>query len=276
MKNIKNLFILSILIFSSCNTIKIREHESDLIPEMRGKVKSMNIITMSLPTFENPAGTLTISCKFYFDHNNKITKQIDSSKNFLHKTEFNYSKNGLLENTVGKMSNSLETLRVVNKYDKNNNIISIHQYANDKLYFYKTIEYDKNNYKIEEQYCEVNKGDLSALEKYEYNFKERSFTVKNIAPKRAVKNIYLKFFYDKKGYKTKLEWYRDNLLESTTNYEYDKKGNSVKNSSYNENDKHIKLTIYKNKFDKKGNLISKETYYEDRLIEKSTYDIVYW
>lgn len=271
----KIIFTTILFLFISCNSIKIKEIESDSTQELIGKVKQIEMNTFHYPINKKDTIIRKEKSVIYFDEKNRITKQIDYYLKFIDETDFNY-KNNLLQNTVSKSGE--KNHKTEYKYDDKNNIIEYNQIENDTLYFRKTSIYDNKNNPLEHTYFYPNYKRINSVEKFTYDYKNRIVYIQNLDENNKPENHYLKIHFNKKGYTTKTEFiYRDSNkgYSNASIIEYDKLGNLTKRVSFDNNGKNKKLTEYKNTYDEKGNIITREKYWKEKLIEKTTYKITY-
>jgi hypothetical protein len=273
MKKISLLPIL--LIFFSCNSIKIKEMEMDSTQDLIGKIKKIEMSTFRYPINEKDTIIHKENSIVYFDIKNRIVKQIDYYLKFIDETDFNY-KNNLLENTVSKSGKRISKTEY--KYDNKNNIIEYNQLDNDTLYFKKTTVYDNQNNPIEETYFHPNYKSNNSIEKFTYDYKNRIVNIQSFDENNKPKNNYLKRYFNKKGYIIKTEFiYTDSNKDYSNKsiIEYDKLGNLTKRTSFDKDGKPKESTESRNIYDEKGNIIVRETYLKEKLIEKTIYKIKY-
>lgn len=264
-----------ILIFFSCNSIKIEEYDTDATQELIGKVKQMEVITFRYPTDEKDTIIEKDSSVFYFDLKNRIVKQVDCYLKFRHETDFNY-KNNLLQSQVSKIRK--RKLKTEYKYDKKSNIIEYSNLENDTLKFKKTSVYDKQNNPLEVTYFHPNSERNINVDKYTYDYKKRIINIQGLDKNKIANNHYIKYHFNKKGYIIKTETiYTDANKGYSRNsiLEYDKLGNVTRISGLDEGGKLQGIIEYKNTCDKKGNIIIREKLWKQKVIEKRTFKITY-
>jgi hypothetical protein len=271
----KNYFLPILLIFFSCNSIKIKEMEMDSTQDLIGKIKQIEMNTFRYPINEKDTIIQKENSIVYFDVKNRIVKQVDYYLKFIDETDFNY-KNNLLEKTVSKIGKRISKTEY--KYDNKNNIIEYNQLENDTLSFRKTSVYDNQNNTIEETYFHPNYKSNNSIEKFTYDYKNRTVNIQSLDENNKPRNHYLKTHFNKKGYIIKTEFiYTDSNkgYSNTSIIEYDKLGNLTRRASFDINGKPKESTEYKNTYDEKGNIILREKYWKQKLIEKTTYKITY-
>lgn len=247
----------------------------DSTQDLIGKIKQIEMNTFRYPINEKDTIIHKENSIVYFDVKNRIVKQVDYYLKFIDETDFNY-KNNLLEKTVSKSGKRISKTEY--KYDNKNNIIEYNQLENDTLYFRKTSVYDNQNNPIEEIYFHPNYKSNNSIEKFTYDYKNRTVNIQSFDENNKPRNHYLKTHFNKKGYIIKTEFiYTDSNkgYSNTSIIEYDKLGNLTRRASFDNNGKPKESTEYKNTYDEKGNIILREKYWKQKLIEKTTYKITY-
>jgi YD repeat-containing protein len=68
----------------------------------------------------------------------------------------------------------------------------------------------------------------------------------------------------------------NNGNSTSSKIEYDKLGNLTKRTNLNNNGSVKELIECKNIYDEKGNIIVREKYLNEKIMEKTIYDITYW
>lgn len=271
----KNIFIPILLIFLSCNSIKIKEMEMDSTQDLIGKIKQIEISTFRYPINKEDTVVHKENSVVFFEMENRIIKQMDYFLKFTDETDFNY-KNNLLENTISKSGKRIRKTEY--KYDDKTNVIEYNQIENDTLFFRKRLIYDNKNNPLEQTYFFPNYKSHNSVEKFTYDYKNRIVNIQSFDENNKPRNHYLKTYFNKKGYIIKTEFiYTDynKGVSNTSMIEYDKLGNLTKRTSFDEDEKVEASMEYKNTYDKKGNIILREKYLKDKLIEKTTYKITY-
>ena len=158
------------------------------------------------------------------------------------------------------------------------NIIEYNQLENDTLYFRKTSVYDNQNNPLEQTYFHPNYKSNNSVEKFTYDYKNRTVSIQSFDENSKPRNHYLKTHFNNKGYIIKTEFiYTDSNkgYSNTSIIEYDKLGNLTKRVSFDNDGKPKESTEYKNSYDENGNIIIREKYWKQKLIEKTTYKITY-
>ena len=273
----KKIFYVSFLLFFiSCGSLKFQENEMDYIQELIGKIKQIEVVRYHYPLKKNDTIVQIDTSILYFGNKNKLLKQIDLNKDYNYETVYNY-KNGLLESTLSTTGKS--TTMITYKYDKNKNVLEYGQIFNDTLYFLKKSIYDKNNNPLEIIYHRPSNETSNSIDKFNYNYKEKSVIVKSIEQNNIISNNYSKMYYNKKGFMTKSEFIytgSNNKNSFFSELEYDKRGNLLQRIGYDSYGKIKSIREYKNTYDKKGNIVIREQYYNKKLVEKTTFKITYY
>lgn len=271
-----NFFFAPILfVFFSCNTIKIKKLELDSTQDLIGNIEQIDIRTFRYPSNEKDTTVSKVNSMVFFDGKNKIIKQFDYYGKFNYETDFIY-KNNVLDHTVSKSGKT--TSKIEYKYDHKNNLIECNKLENDTLYVRKTSVYDKQNNPIEQIYFYPNYRSLNGIEKFTYDYKNKTVHIRSLDENNNPKNRYLKTYFNKKGYRIKTESIPTDSKENITNtsiFEYDKLGNLTKISNFDHYGKPKDSIVYKNTYDEKGNIIVREKFWKQKLIEKTTYQITY-
>jgi len=268
----KNLVLVIFFACISCNTIKIKEIGIDLTQDLIGKVSKLEISNYRYQINEKDTVILKIYSTVFFDKQNNIVKQIDFYPKFASETDFSY-KNNLLQNTISKISNRIDKTEY--KYDRRNNVIEYKEFQNDTLYLHNTSIYDKRNNLVEKEsiFQSKNKSNISR-EKYTYDYKNKTLNTQSFNGNNKPNNGYLKAIFNKKGYIVKMEMIYPNDSRKSE-MKYDKNGNLIKQINFDNSGKLEAIIEYKNRFDEKGNIILTEKYFNEKLIEKTKFKILY-
>ena len=271
----KIFFISVVLMFLSCNSVKIKRIEMDYTQDLIGKIKQIEMSTFRYPTDKKDTVVDEEKSTAFFDERNKIIRQLDYYPKFIDETYFNY-KNDLLESTVSKIDKRISKIEY--KYDDKKNIVEYSQLENDTIFFRKTSVYDKHNNRLEETFSHPKYEDNNTLDKFTYDYKNRTVTVQSFDKNNNPKKYYALTHFNKKGYIIKNELiYTDSKKRepSISISEYDKRGNLTRRFGLDKNGKPKEVTEYKNTYDEKGNISTRETYSKEKLIEKIVYKITY-
>ena len=272
----KKIYFISIIFaFISCNSIKVKETELDTTQDLLGKIKQIEMTTFHYPINNKDTIVRKENSIFLFGMKNILIKQIDYNSKFFDETNFNY-KNNLLENTISKIGKRIT--KTLYKYDHKNNVIEYGQLTNDTLYFKKSSIYDSKNNPIEQTYFHPNYRSNNSVEKFNYDYKNRTVNIQGFDENNKPNNQYLKNYFDKNGFIIKIEFiYTDSNkgYSSTSKIEYDNLGNLTKRTNFDKDGKLKETIIYKNTYDDKGNIIVREKYLKENLFEKTTYKITY-
>jgi hypothetical protein len=271
----KFIYFILFLFLISCNSVKIKEMEMDSTQDLTGKIQQINISTIHYPISIKDTITREEKSVIFFDSKNKITRQIDFYPKFKDETSFVY-KNKQLVSTISKIGN--QTTIIEYKYDKNKNVIEYKQLVNDTLIILKTSTYDKRNNLTEETRSFPNYMKNNSFEKFETDYKNRTVKIQSFDENRKMKNHYLKTYFNKKGYVIKTEFIYPNSNKDYSTYsiiEYDRFGNLMSRKNLDKERKVKESIDYKNTYDENGNIIIREKYLTEKLIEKTTFQIIY-
>lgn len=240
-----------------------------------GNINKMDVTTLYYPINIEDTIDRTEKSILFFDSKNKIIKQIDQYSKFTDETIYNYNKD-LLENIILKSGTNVTKIEY--KYDNKKNIIDYRQLVNDSIHFIKTSTYDKKNNPIKNTYLHPYYKSNNGIENFEYDYKNRTVKIQVFDENNKIENHYLKIYFDNNGYQIKTEFiYTDLNKDYSTNskIEYDKFGNLIRRTTFDKDGKIKNSTEYKNTYDKKGNLIMIDEYSDEKLIERTTYQITY-
>ena len=205
---------------------------------------------------------------------NKISKQIDQYYNTLNVINFNYEDN-LLISTVSEINGRID--RSEYKYDARGNIIEYKDFENDTLKMYKTYKYDsrRNPVEIRSNFNISGEVKKSEILKNVYNYKDRSYSQYSINNKYG-SNGYFKTYFNKKGLKIKGESIdSENRIKRFVTYDYDLKGNLIKQINYNQNLKETQILNYKYMYDNYGNTTVITEFSADKMISLTNIKITY-
>lgn len=248
--------------------------EMDSTQDLIGKIKQIEMSTFRYPINKKDTIVSKESSIIFFDNKNRIFKQIDYYQKFIDETDFNY-RNNLLENTITKSGKRISKTEY--KYvDKN--VIEYNQLDNDTLFFKKNSIYDSKNNPIEQTYFYPNYKSNNSVQKFSYDYKNRTVNIQGFDEDNKPDNQYLKNYFDKNGFIIKFEFIytgSNKGYSSTSKIEYDKLGNLNKRTSFDKDGKLKETIIYKNTYDDRGNIVVREKYLKENLLEKITYKITY-
>jgi hypothetical protein len=266
----KSIYLLLLLLLFSCSTPKIRDFDKDYTQELLGKIKSITIKTYEYKYVDKDTVMWAKTIIQNFDTNNTIINEKFISEFDEYENAFKY-QNGLLveKKAVGDKNNFTTTY----KYDENNNQIEEKSFNNNVVFGQKERKFDKYKNPIEEKYTSFGK-EVRKTET-EYDYKKKSYISKTAIDTFKLIFSTSKKEFNKKGYITKyqpLNFYKTFDFQT---YEIDKKGNLTKKTLYKNDNTIIETVTYKNTYDKKGNIIVRERFLNNKLLEKTTYDIVY-
>jgi len=266
----KSIYLLLILFLVSCSPAKIKDFDKDYTQDLVGKIKSMHITTYEYKFLKKDTVNLVKNTFLLFDSNSSVINEIITTENNQKETNYKY-QNGLLIEKKPVLDN--KTWITTYKYDNHNNLIEEKDVHGTKVYFLKNQQFDKYHNLIESSSNFVNK--IKNLSKIEYDYKKRFFISKTSLDTIRLDTLIAKKYFNKKGYIIKNE-YNNRAANNYYTYEIDKKGNLTKKTFYRNDDTIIETVTFKNTYDKKGNIIIRERFLNGKLIEKSTYDIIYF
>ena len=159
------------------------------------------------------------------------------------------------------------------KYDKKNNQIEEKITDNKRVYCLSTQAFDKHNNRIEKK--SIYFGKLPGITKTEYDYKNGFFVSKSTKDTLSIERTGPKKYFNKKGYLIKSETANKSLNNYYT-YDIDVKGNLTKKTFYKGDSSIIETVTYKNTYDTIGNITIRERFLNGKLIEKTTYEIIYY
>tara|TARA_Y100000815_G_scaffold182449_1_gene166279 strand:- start:423 stop:1178 length:756 start_codon:yes stop_codon:yes gene_type:complete len=245
---------------------------------LRGKVKKLEINSSRYEINENGVeeiNSLKANSVIYLNRKNRIIKQIDIYDNFTNEVKLNYS-NGLLMNTISKKTNRIDKAEY--KYNKRKKLIEYKDFQNDTLGLYSTYKYDSkdNPVLIEKTFFINGKKWRKDSIKNVYDYRKR--TVKQYSLKEKYGNGgYNITYYNRKRNEINSESidYLNNVRNSVV-YEYDKWGNTTKQTNFNQNKKPTQILNYEYKYDKKKNITEIIKTISDKIVSKTIIKIEYW
>ncbi|NNT73032.1 hypothetical protein HKT18_12470 [Flavobacterium sp. IMCC34852] len=265
----RSIGVIVLIIFCSCNPVKIKDFEKDYTQVLVGKVKTMTIKNYEYKFIKKDTTILAKTTVLQFDsHNNIIYEKIVTE---FDQNEHNYKyDNGLLVETE-TVSNS-KTSFTTYKYDENKNRIEEKSFDNKRVFALKSLRFDKFKNPIEKRVSYF--GKEKGITKIEYDYKNGVLTSKTIVDTFGIEMIGIKHF-NKKGYIIRQPLSNLNKNEYFA-LEIDKKGNLTQKTFYRNDDSVIETATYKNTYDKTGNILVRDRYLNGKLIEKTTYEITYY
>lgn len=261
-----------ILICFSCSTMKFRENELDTTQELRGKIKSIHFTNLSYSLEGDHELEWTDSLEVYYGAKNRLDMELLFLKKDTVCTKFIYNRMGLLDNSITTyLDRTGRSIKAEYLYDEHGNLIEYNTFENGNKTFKKTFLYDSFNNKVEENYFISKTGMYKFVNDYKTN------TVTAIRDSDTIFNKnYSKSYYDKKGYVIRIETIQDKKVKNAFTFKYDKKGNLLKSTIYNDSNIQEPNGEYKNVFDSKGNIVKRDEYLNGRLINSSLRRIEYY
>jgi len=274
--HMKIFYFIPIFFLLSCSPLKI-VNELNTVKGLKGKVKMLEITSSRFKI--NEEGTseikeLKTQSTIILNDENKISKQIDEYYNALNVINFNYADN-LLISTVSEINGRIDKTEY--KYDTRGNIIEYKDFENDTLKFYKTYKYDsrRNPVEIRSNFNISGEEEKSEILKNVYNYKDRTYSQYSINNKYG-SNGYFKTYYNKKGLEIKGESIdSENIIKRSVTYDYDLKGNLIKQINYNQNQKATQILNYKYIYDNNGNATMITEFSEGKMISLTNIKITY-
>ena len=265
----RSFFLFLILSLLSCKTIYFKELEFSPTQKLRGKISSIKASNYRFANSKSDKPSSKDSIIVYFDKNNNLEQQIDFYQNTKDKTYFYYNQFNLIKEQLSYDEASKRYYsKITYSYDKKKKLIEYRQYENDILIFSKSFERDKKGNPVKILYKRNDKIDVELLSN---DYKKR--TVKINKSNDTIN--YVKYYYDKKGRIISSEIKSNNLQPITGKIFYDKRGNITKNLFFDVNNKPKDSSVYHYIFDAKKNIIYREHTFKNKLLEKSTYNIIY-
>jgi hypothetical protein len=267
----KSVYILFILFIVSCSPAKIKDFENDYTQDLVGKIKSINITNYEYKFLKKDTVNLVKNTLLNFDFNNNvINEKITTEDN--HK-EYNliYQKGLLIEK---KLVSENRVFSTIYKYDENSNLIEQKEFDAKGIYFFKSQQFDKFHNVIESKSSFANK--YKGVTKIEYDYKKRFLITKTTMDTLNLNTVEMIKHFNKNGYIVKSKSTSSRLNNKNFTYEIDNKGNLTTKTFYRNDDTIIEIITFRNTYDKKGNIIMRERFLNGKLIEKNTYDIIYY
>jgi hypothetical protein len=267
----KYFSFLLFVIFCSCGSIKIKEIKDDYTQPLHGKVKAIKATIYEYRIAKNDTTVWTKTNKMEFDTENQLIKELKISE--IDTTELHYKyTNGLLsEITSPKDKNNYKTIFM---YDNNKNRIEDKGVIDQNIIYIKKRTFDSQNNPVEEDRKDFAK--INTKTRTSYNYKQKTLIAENSIDTFLIGTVKTKMNFNKKGYITRTEVVIENTPNNYTQYEIDTSGNLIQKTNHY-SDGTIKETFsYQNTYDKKENIIARKKFYNGKLVQKTTFDILYW
>lgn len=265
----RSIGVFVLIIFCSCSPVKIKDFDKDYTQGLVGKVKTMTIKNFEYKFIKKDTTILAKTIILQFDRDNKIIREKTVTE--FDQSEHHYQyENGLLVE-IETVSNNKKSFTTY-KYDESKNRIEEKSFDDKRVFALKLFRYDKFGNPIEKSVSYFGKEKVMTNTAYDY--KKGILTSKTIVDTFGVEIIGIKHF-NNKGYITRQPL---NNLDKNEYFalEIDKKGNLTK-KTYIKNDAGVVETVtYKNTYDKIGNITVRDRYLNEKLIEKTTYEITYY
>jgi len=263
--------ILLSLFFCSCGPVKIKDFEKDYTQDLVGKLKSMNITKYEYKFLKKDTINLVKNTFLNFDSNNNVINEKITTEDNQTEYSFKYQNSLLIEKKLVSDKNNFLTIYT---YDKNTNLIEERELNDEGIYYLKSQEFDEYHNIVERKSNFAHK--IKVATKIEYDYKKRSFISKTTLDTLRSNTVVSKKDFNKKGFVIKTILMNSTLNDKYYTYEIDKKGNLTKKTFYKSDDSIIETVTFKNTYDKKGNIIKRERFLNGKLIEKTTYEIIYY
>ena len=279
----KSVKILSILLLSylmiSCQTMKLEVSEPESWQEfqnVKGKVAEIIVNTETYSSETKDTIVQKENQHYFFNNKNKIIKRIDIYNKGIQPdtTTFSYHKNLLINSNFNSVNFNSTSYFF---YDKNKKLTKRKIKTNNEFVLETNFKYDRNKNLTEITSYSINNKTLQN-EKFLIDYKNRMVEILSFT-NNVKDNITLKKYFNKKGQTKKGEFiYNDEKNKNYSLYSlitYDKAGNIISKNSYYFTGKPYNSSCYKYTYDKLGNVISSEMTSNNKLFEKSTYQIIY-
>ncbi|UQD57066.1 hypothetical protein [Flavobacterium sp. K5-23] len=267
----KSIYLLLFLFLFSCGPAKIKDFNKDYTQDLVGKIKSINIINYEYKFIKKDTVNLVKNTFLNFDSNNNVINEKITTEDNQKETSFKY-QNGLLIEKKPILENN--THLTTYKYDKKNNLIEEKEFDDKKVYFLISQVFDKYNNLMEKKLNSF--GKIFGITKTEYNYKKKFFVSKTTTDTLTLERMGTQKYFNKKGYIIKSGSTNNTINNNYYTYEIDVKGNLTKKTYYKSDDSIIETVTFNNTYDKKGNIIIRDRFLDGKLIEKNTYDIIYY
>jgi hypothetical protein len=268
------LFVITLFTFGSCSNNPLSSSKNDReISKLKGDVKSVSEINYSdagkclTNILFNPKGYITKQESFnpdgslirrwiytYDQFNHPITRKCLVQKDSLSYTMYYYynANKKLTSTKLIKSNGVLGTLDTIQYNTKLNTLFERNFGENNLLGNSILKKFNDRNEVTEETYCEYlihSQGKFT----YKYNSKHLQEEVSSWTNKDSlVSRIHTTYFDDTNIKKTE-SFNSSNVLVSTTNYKYDKEGNSIEIIELLPDNKIKNKSSYTYQYDKKGN-----------------------
>lgn len=280
-KSMKILYILLLPYFMiSCQTMKFEVSEQESWQEFQniaGKVVEIIVSTETYPSETTDTIVQKENHHYFFNNRNKIIKRIDLYNNAIQPdtTRFSYQKNLLISSNFNNANINSTSYFL---YDKNKNLTKKKIKTNNEFVLETDFIYDHNK-NLTEIISNSIKNKTLITEKFLIDYKNRIVEILTFKNHIKDNNITLKKHFNKKGQPEKIEFiYNDEKNKNYSWYSlitYDKSGNIMCRNSYYYSGKPYNSSCYEYTYDKLGNVISSEMTFNNKLLEKSTYQIIY-
>ena len=287
MKTTTAASILLVALMVSCKPLQIKEFELETIPGLRGKVEKMVVTNIGY----NTDSLITGNAEWYrsvntifFNNENKIRRQEDllvypNARKTPIVAEFHY-QDKLLTSIESDVYGRKD--RTDYYYDNKRALIKINEFEEDILVFVLSFNYDKKNNKVKVKRHRISSGTVS-FEEFNHDRKGRLVTARSIPadhqsnPGEYHHGDYLRNHYDKKGHLIKTETINpDDIPTYTTHFEYNSRGDLVKQFSTGKNGQGIGVVkIFELEYDSQGNIAIKKIFENGTLVGKTIYEINY-
>lgn len=267
----KSIYLLLILFLYSCSPAKIKDFEKDYTQDLVGEIKSMHITNYEYKFLKKDTVNLVKNTFLNFDSNNNVINEKITNEDNQKEYNFRYQNGVLIEK---KLVSENRTFSTINKYDENSNLIEQKGLDVKGGYFFKSQRFDKYHNVTESKLNFANKIEL--MTKIEYDYKKKFFISKMTIDTLRSDTVVVKKYFNKKGYIIKSGSTNSAINNKYYTYEIDKKGNLTKKTFYKSDDSIIETVTFENTYDKRGNIIIRDRYLDGKLIEKNTYEIIYY
>lgn len=267
----KSIYIVLFLFLVSCSPIKVKDFNYDYTQEIVGKIKSIDIKKYEYKFIKKDTVNLVKNTILNFDVNKKLKNEKFFTETEKKEISYKYVNGLIIQKEV--ISDN-DTTIIDYKYDEANNLIEEKSSDKNGLYNITTQAFDKYHNPIE-----INKNFANKIKQtiqIEYNYKKNYFISKSFIDTLSYTKLESKKYFDKKGYIIKIHDIKSKTNANYFTFEIDKKGNLNTKKYYKSDGTIIETVTFKNDYDNRGNIIIRERFLNNKLVDKTIYEITYY